>query len=407
MVLCCYKKIVFLVILAYVFFCPLAFLDVHSDDINEGEPNTQVFLSSSAVKIISPPRVDATAAIVMDMESGRVLYSKNADVRKAIASTTKIMTAIVAIENGNLNDTVIVSKRAAGTGGSSINLNTGEKLTLKELLYGLLMNSGNDASIAIAEHVGGTVENFVEMMNIKANDMGLKDTAFKTPHGLDAVGHYSTANELALMTKYALGLKTFSEIVRTVSTNITGRGLYNTNEMLGYYPGTDGVKTGYTGQAGRCLVCSVTRDNWRIISVVLGCPTRTIRAESSRKILDYSFNNYKQYTLLKSNENIKNIRVIKGKSSNVPVVAADEIKLPLSHEELSALETEIELPDSFVAPVKGEIEVGNIRFVLDGKVIAESVLKTGNGVERKKVTDYLNELFGTWGNLMKLGTQWY
>jgi D-alanyl-D-alanine carboxypeptidase (penicillin-binding protein 5/6) len=195
--------------------------------------------------------------------------------------------------------------------------------------------------------------------------------------------------------------------VRTVSTNITGRSLYNTNEMLGYYPGTDGVKTGYTGQAGRCLVCSVTRDNWRIISVVLGCPTRTIRAESSRKILDYSFNNYKQYTLLKSNENIKNIRVIKGKSSNVPVVAADEIKLPLSHEELSALETEIELPDSFVAPVKGEIEVGNIRFVLDGKVIAESVLKTGNGVERKKVTDYLDELFGTWGKLMKLGTQWY
>lgn len=398
-----YKKIIFFVIIACVLFCPAAFSSVHSDDIYEGEPERPAFSSSDAVKIASPPRVDAASAVVMDMESGRVLYSKNADVRRPIASTTKIMTAIVAIENGNLKDTAIVSKRAAGTGGSSIDLKAGEKMTLKELLYGLLLNSGNDASIAIAEHIGGTVENFVEMMNAKANDMGLKDTAFKTPHGLDANGHYSTANELALMTGYALGLKTFSDIVRTVNTKITGRSLYNTNEMLGFYPGTDGVKTGYTGQAGRCLVCSVTRDDWRIISVVLGCPTRTIRAESSRRILDYSFNNYKQYTLLVTYESIKNIRVIKGKSSRVPILAVEEIKLPLRHEELSALKTEVELPDSFEAPVKGGIEVGNIRFVLDGKVIAESALETGDEVQRKGVGDYLDEFLGTWGKLMKLG----
>ncbi len=397
------RIIIFTLVLTCTFFCPASFLNVYSDDIYEGEPDSQVFLTKETSKTITPPRVDATSAIVMDMTSGRVLYSKNADVRRAIASTTKIMTAIVALENGNLEDTVTVSKRAAGTWGSNINLREGEKLKLKELMYGLMLNSGNDAAIAVAEHIAGSVENFVEMMNEIARELELKDTAFKTPHGLDASGHYSTANELALMTRYALGIPTFSQIVRTISSQIPGRSLYNTNEMLGYYPGTDGVKTGYTGQAGRCLVCSVTRNDWRIISVVLGCSTRTIRAESSRRVLDYSFNNYKQHILLKANENIRGIPVIKGKSDEVPILAVDEIKIPLKQEELQALKTEIELPETIKAPVEDGIEVGNIKFFIDGKVIAQSALKTGEEVKRKGIIDYFNEILSIWGRLMKLG----
>lgn len=374
---------------------------VFADDINEGEPYADVFLSITAGKNTDLPVVNATAVIVMDLDSGRVLYSKNAESRKSIASTTKIMSAIIVLENGNLDDIVTVSKRAAGIRGSSIDLSAGEKLTLRELLYGMMLNSGNDAAIAVAEHIGGSVENFVGMMNEKAEELGLTGTSFKSPHGLDATGHYSTAKELALLTRYALKNPEFSKIVSTLRMQIQGRSLYNTNEMLGNYPGVDGVKTGYTGQAGRCLVCSATRNNWRVISVVLGCPTRTVRADSSRKILDYAFNNYKPYTLLNIDEKIRNVPVIKGKMKEVPAIAVEDIKIPLRSDELTNLETEIELPESLEAPVKSNIEIGSIRFLLEGNVIASSALKTGEDVERKGVLDYFGEIMSTWGEMMR------
>jgi D-alanyl-D-alanine carboxypeptidase (penicillin-binding protein 5/6) len=264
-----------------------------------------------------------------------------------------------------------------------------------------MLNSGNDAAMAIAEHIGGDVETFVDMMNEKAKELNLLNTSFKTPHGLDRDGHYSTANELAQLARYALLNPEFAKICKTVSATITGRSLYNTNEMLGFYPGADGVKTGYTGQAGRCLVCSVTRDGWKLISVVLGCPTRNIRADSSRKILDYSFKNYKQHILLRSGEELKDLSVIKGKKKFVSLMAADEVKYPLKEEELSNLKRVEDIPDYLEAPVGQGIDIGNISFSLNGNVVAKVQVKTKYEVLRKGFWDYMNDMIANWFWFMK------
>ncbi|KNY26777.1 D-alanyl-D-alanine carboxypeptidase family protein [Pseudobacteroides cellulosolvens] len=386
------KTSIIIIFIMIVNICTYSF----SDDLNEGQLVIKAFVSKQKDVLASIPVVNAHAAIVMDSNSGRILYSKNAEQRKYIASTTKIMTAIVTLENGNLDDIVTISKRAASIKGSSINLKEGEKLKLKELLYGLMLNSGNDAAIAIAEHIGGDVETFVDMMNKKAKELNLVNTSFKTPHGLDREGHYSTALELAQMAKYALSKPEFASICKTISKSITGRSLYNTNEMLGFYPGADGVKTGYTGQAGRCLVCSATRDGWRLISVVLGCPTRTIRAESSRKILDYSFKNYKLRTLKRVDDEFKRVPVIKGKEKFVAITSSDEIKYPLTDEEFNNLKRVEEIPDSIEAPISEGVNIGNISFSLNGKLIAQSELKTKHEVLRKGFLDYMCEMLKDW-----------
>lgn len=373
-----------------------------ADEFPEDEPFIGV-ISNGDGNQFEMPKIGAGAAIVMDTETGRVLFEKNAYSRRSMASTTKIMTAIVAIENGNLDDIVTVSQKAAVVGGSTIHLKAGEKLTLRELLYGLMLESGNDAAIAIAEHIGGTVDNFLEMMNKKAGLLGAKNTCFKSPHGLDKNGHYSTAYDLAVITRYALKNPTFSKIVGTRSMGITNRGLYNTNEMLDLYPGADGVKTGYTGLAGRCLVTSATRDNWRIISVVMGCPTRYIRAQSSKAILDYAFNNFKIYALLKPGEDIRKIPVIKGVKDSVAVKSIEEIRFPLKKDELDMVETGVYLPDSLTAPVYAGEDVGSIEYLINGEAIAHSTLKAWTDVRRKGFMDYLEDIFKAWSKMMHEG----
>lgn len=389
---------VFIIILGAVLF-----QSVFADEIQENEPVNGAVVSPAGYKLdlSKPPMVDAGAAIVIDAKSGRILYEKNAFSRRAMASTTKIMTAIVAIENGRLEDEVTVSKRAASVGGSNVGLRAGQVLSLKELLYGLMLSSGNDAAIAIAEHIGGSVEDFLEMMNSKAAELGLKDSSFKSPHGLDTDGHYSTAYDMAMITRYALKNKIFAEIVSTKSSHISIGGLYNTNEMLDLYPGADGVKTGYTGLAGRCLVTSAMRNNFRIISVVLNCPTRTIRARDSKNMLDYAFENYKPYILLKRDENIGQIPVIKGIRKFVPVKAVEGIEMPLTIDEANNMKKEIELPDAMPAPVSSNVEIGNIKFVLDGKVMAQSPIITCANIRRKEVLDYLKDIVQEWARLMR------
>lgn len=375
-----------------------------ADDFFEDEPFNEVFSTETSGEVSSkPPKIDAGAAVVIDMRSGRVLYEKNATSIRSIASTTKIMTAIVAIENGNLSDKIKVSKRAASIRGSTINLKEGEELTLKELLYGLMLRSGNDAAIAIAEHIGGSVEEFAQMMNDKAKELGLKNTQFKTPHGLDAPGHYSTAYELAQIARYALNNPTFSKIVATQNASIAGRDLHTTNEMLGAYPGADGVKTGYTGQAGRCLVTSATRNNMRIVSVVLNCASRSIRAKSSRAILDYAFNNYKLCTLIDPEEDMGSLPVLKGKLKKVPVVPVKGLEMPLTEEEKNSLKVESYLyDDKLTAPVNQDTKVGYISFLVNGKTIAEVDLKTNACVERKLFFDYYRDVVDIWYKLMKI-----
>ena len=388
------KKLVAWSLLLFILIIPMG---AFADDIYEGTSNIPVFSESVEASVpVEPPKIDAGSAIVMDAMTGRVLYEKDAYSKKPIASTTKIMTAILAIEHGNLDDMVTVSKRAAAIGGSTIHLRAGEKLSLRDLLYGLMLNSGNDAAIAIAEHIGGTVERFAEMMTEKARQLGAKNTNFKTPHGLDNPDHYSTAYDLALITRYALGNETFNQIVRTQTAQIQGRSLYNTNEMLDLYPGADGVKTGYTSKAGRCLVTSATRGNRRYISVVLNCSSRTARAKSSRSILDYAFDNYKMYTLVKINDVLARVPVIKGIRKDISILPVDEIHLPLREDEVENLKAKIDLPDQFHAPVDSGIEVGSIKYVVNGKVIASTSLKTGPGVRRKEFFDYFLQVIEQW-----------
>ena len=211
----------------------------------------------------------ATAAILVDETGGRVLYEKNADEKLRIASTTKIMTALVAIRDGNLSDVVTVSRRAASVEGSSMYLQSGEKLTLEALLYGLLLPSGNDAATAIAEHVAGSEAAFVERMNETAKALGMTNSSFANPHGLDAEGHYSTARDMAKLGNAAMELPVFRRIASTRTITIGKRTLKNHNKLLDMVEGCVGLKTGYTSRAGRTLVTCVERDGRRLIAVTL------------------------------------------------------------------------------------------------------------------------------------------
>jgi len=384
------------ILTAVVLSC-LLYTTAYADDFYENEPISGVFNKNETGQGRNQvPGVDAASAIVMDAVSGRVLYEKNGYSKRAMASITKIMTAVIALEKGNMDDIVTVSKRAASVWGSTINLKAGQKMRLMDLMYGMMLNSGNDAAIAVAEHIGGTVESFLEMMNAKAVEIGAINTSFKSPHGLDAPGHYSTAFDIAVITKYALKNPIFSKIVSTIRASIPGRGFYNTNEMLELYPGADGVKTGYTGQAGRCLVTSATRDNWRIISVVLNSPTRTKRAQSSKSILDYAFINYRLYKLLNIHETIAVIPVSKGIYREVRVQPVENITYPLRADEHDALNTRLELPARVEAPLSEGKILGTIYFEVNGRVFAQSDLKAISEIPRKGLYDYLKDILKAW-----------
>jgi D-alanyl-D-alanine carboxypeptidase (penicillin-binding protein 5/6) len=391
-----YKKTVFLILAAFtVLACNNALLvGSYADDVSEGEPDVYTFAGSDSGKVV--PSVDAYTAIVMDMKSGRVLCGKKIHEKRSMASTTKIMTAILAIENGKMDSMVETSRRAAGIGGSDIGIQEGKQYTLQTLLYGMLLNSGNDAAIAVAEHIGGSVDGFVKMMNSKAKEIGAVDTSFANPHGLDAEGHYSTAYDMALIARYALKNKTFSSIVSTKTYYIAGFGLYNTNEMLTSYYGADGVKTGYTGKAGRCLITSATRDGMRLISVVLGSPTRYKRAEASKKLLDYCFKNYRYYSLLKEGALIKTIPIDRGRGNAVNVRTSEGVVMPLTENEYENLDTEVWLPGRLKAPVYAGSDLGYVNLSVNGETLVNVSLKAWEDIEKKDFHDYLLEIIKVW-----------
>lgn len=375
---------------------------VSADDEMEIKSNLPVN-SEKAVSGRKAPVVNALAAVVMEASSGRILFSKNAAVRRSIASTTKIMTAVVALENGNLKDEVTISKKAAGIGGSTIGLRSGQKFTLKELLYAMLMSSANDAAIAVAEHIGGTVEGFAKMMNKKAESLGASDSNFVTPHGLDSANQYSTAYDVALITRYALKNPIFAGIVSTTSSYIPGHNLYNTNELLGSYPGVDGVKTGYTGKAGRCLVTTMQKNGMRIISVVLGSPTRTARANASIDLMNYTFENFKMRKLLNAGDIYVNVPVIRGIREMTPLRVAQDVEIPLSDEEFAAMKVNVSIPAILDAPVYAGTDTGHIEYAVNGEVLAQSMLTVGEDIRRKKFLDYLQFVLNSWAKMMREG----
>lgn len=347
-------------------------------------------------------------AVVYDRNSGKVLWGKDENQKVPMASTTKIMTAIVMMENigiDRLNEEVTVSKEAATTIGSRLGLGTGDKITYNDLLYGLMLCSGNDAAVQIAISTAGSVPQFAELMNQKAESLGLTNTHFVTPHGLDRDAHYTTALELAKITDYALKNPKIAQVVSTREYTVRINGevkvISNTNELLGYLDGVNGVKTGYTSKAGRCLVTSISRDGFDIITVVLGADTRKIRTQDSIKLIEYTYKNYKLFDLEEAVENeylswrkvnLKRIRVKKGVTTR-PEVYLDQAKYtkyPLKANETITLETTY--TKRFEAPLPANTEVGKITVKLGEEVIDEISIKTTEQINKKGVVAYFFEI---------------
>lgn len=333
------------------------------------------------------------------------MYAKNENTRCAMASTTKIMSLIIAVEKGNLGDVVTISQKAAGTGGSRLGLKTGDTATLNDLLYGLMLRSGNDSAVAIAEHIGGSVEGFAKLMNEKSEALNLKDTHFVTPHGLDNADHYTTARELALITEYAINIPKIREIVGTKTTTITISGypmnINNTNELLGYLDGVNGVKTGFTNNAGRCLVTSVSRNSFDIICVVLGADTKKIRTKDSIVLTEYCYNKYELIDI----GNILKDEFENWKTANGVTVekAKEEIKLslekseskiiPVDKNKIKDITSSVKIVQYTEAPVlKGQI-LGEINIKLDDEILTSSNIICLEEVKRKEPIDYFVYIF--------------
>ncbi|MDE6456057.1 MAG: D-alanyl-D-alanine carboxypeptidase [Dysosmobacter sp.] len=282
----------------------------------------------------------------MDMDSGRVLYERNAGARMLIASTTKILTALVAIRDGNLSDTVKVSREAAYTEGSSMYLKEGEELTMETLVYGLLLCSGNDAAVAVAEHVGGRVGGFLERMNGTALELGMEDSSFANPNGLDDEEHYSTAYDMALLARAAMENETLVRIASTRTVSIGGRTMTNHNKLLGYMDGCLGLKTGYTRAAGRTLVSCAERGGQRLIAVTLQDGNDWADHQS---LYDYGFAAYPAKRMAQLGHELV-------KKDGIPLIAADSFAWPLAGGE--ALETAVELDRELAAPLRAGTRVG-------------------------------------------------
>ncbi len=244
-------------------------------------------MSVPRVSAAEPPSVSAQSAILYDCTASRVLYEKNADKKALIASTTKIMTGLLIAEQCDLDEDVSIPEEAVGVEGSSLYLKNGEVLSVGDLLYGLMLQSGNDAAVALAIHCGGSVEAFVSMMNEKADELHLSGAHFANPNGLDDEGNYATARDLALLTQYALENETFAEVVSTKTATLGGnRAVTNHNKLLWRYDGCIGVKTGFTRAAGRILVSAAERDGRRLVAVTIGAPDDW---NDHTKLLDYGF----------------------------------------------------------------------------------------------------------------------
>ena len=311
------------------------------------------------------------------------------------------------LENANIDEEVEVSAKAAGTGGSRLGLKKGAKITIRDLLYGLLLCSGNDAAVALAESVGGSIEGFAEMMNNKAKEMGLENTHFVTPHGLDADGHYTTAYELAVLTDYALQNDTFKKIVGTKSYTVTISGypktLSNTNELLGYLDGVYGVKTGFTNGANRCLVTSAKRGDLDIISVVLGADTKKDRTKDSIKILEYAFENYTMYNIGDvieqnyeewKNTNKNNFYIDKGISDDVELTLEDEKHsiIPIKKSDVENINVNIDCNFEYISPLEINTDIGTLEVKIGTETLYSLSIRNSNRIEKKGIYDYFLQL---------------
>lgn len=331
------------------------------------------------------PNVTATSAIVIEASTGHVIYARNADAAMYPASTTKVMTLLLALERGGLDDIVEISGNASNTDGSTLWLDPGERIPLQDLLYGMIMVSANDASVAIAEHIDGNVANFAAHMTQRAAELGATHTNFTNPHGLPDPNHYTTARDLSLITLRGLQLPGFEQIVTTQEVAFSwihddnNKTIRTENQLLWLYNGCNGVKTGYTDSAGRCVICAAKRNGIQLISVVLD---GLYMWNDSIILLDYGFENVSTETVVESDKVIATLPIISGRRKSMPVKTAGEVVLPFfkNHD---AYEIQNDMPEVLNAPIANGEVIGKVRVKIDGREIATADIVTTADVEQK------------------------
>ena len=414
-----FKKLLILNIITVILlsFNSYIFADDEIDNTKIEDIDKVIQTASEASEI---PKINSRYSLVLDRNSKAILYGKNETTKTKMASTTKIMSSLVVIENSNLNDIVEISSKAAGTGGSRLKIKKGDKITVKDLLYGLMLRSGNDAAVALAEHVGGSIEGFAELMNKKAIELGLENTHFVTPHGLDSEEHYTTPYELAILTDYALNNEVFSNIVKTKTCNISVNGISrtisNTNELLGNLNGVYGVKTGFTNGGGRCLVTSIKRGNLDIVCVVLGADTKKIRTTDSVKLIEYTFNNFENIDAkAKIEEEFNNWKKINEGRIFIEKGIKDGINLKLEEYNLESypikkgtennLQVQIDANLNLKAPVEINTKIGEVTFLYNNHIILKINILTAEAVKKKGIKDYILEITRNYGNYLEEVTQ--
>lgn len=330
------------------------------------------------------PSTSAESAVLIDSKTGRIMYSLNHNLRRPMASTTKIMTALLAIEYGELDSIVKVKSSAVGVEGSSIYLAKDEEILLKDLVYGLMLRSGNDAAVAIAEHISGSVDKFVELMNKKAKDIGAINTNFVNPHGLHDPNHFSTAYDLAIITREAMKMDFFREVSKArtwVADREINQYFSNKNDVVWKYKGGDGVKIGYTRVAGRCLVASATRDEMQLIAVVINDGNWF---NDSYRMLDYGFDNYKPTLLLSKSQFLKKIEILNGDRDFLNLLYEEDLIIPVKEEEKEKIKIVLDLPDSLNAPIYKGQKLGSIKFFLEGELLYTKEVKSTIEVTKPK-----------------------
>lgn len=331
----------------------------------------------------------ARSAALIDGKSGRVLYEKNGDKIVPMASTTKIMTCIITLENSNLDDIVTISSYASKMPDVQLNVKQGEQYKLKDLLYSLMLESHNDVAVAIAEHVGGSVEGFAAMMNAKARELGCVNTNFVTPNGLDADQHYTTAVELAKIASYAIKNKEFIEITNTPTwqfKDVTEKRSFtvtNKNRFLTMYEGAIGVKTGFTSKAGHCFVGAVVKDGRTFITSVLGSgwpPNRNFKWNDTKKLMDYGVENYNYKTIFKDIDKLKTILIRNGKEKTASTYVEGQLDMLVKEDD--EIKLKYNVPEVLVAPVHKGNTIGYLNVIINGAVVNKAPIKISQSVEK-------------------------
>ncbi len=343
--------------------------------------------------------IDARAAILIEADSGEVLYEMMPDEQVPIASVTKIMTMLLimeAVDNGTLtlDDTVTVSENAMSYGGSTMFLEAGEKLSVNDMLKGIAVASANDGCVAMAEHLAGSESAFVDMMNKKAQELGMKNTHFVNTNGLDADNHYSSARDVSIMSRELLKHKTIFNYTSIWTDTLRGGKfqLANTNKLIHNYDGANGLKTGSTSKALCCLSASAKRDDMQLIAVILGAPTSAKRFDGARAMLDYGFANYSVNTQVTAGDNMGSVPVAKGEVGKVDAIASDGCSVLTKKGGEEDIQKEIMLDENVTAPVRAGDKLGTVRVTRGGEVIDEIDLTAAADVNKKSITAMLREL---------------